>query len=354
MLDEKSIEVISRFKSALLTRSQKTASSKTLSSSNRGKKFPSAETNPQALTPKIVEYDGSHHLVLTNEVIERTNFNNKRRWSDFYRSETPKEGASPSEAKYASDGDSDSDEDDDGSDEERSEENPLKKLRLSELLAPLAHPSELYSHPAISKTYKSTNLSVLAAEIIEIIEVEQNTLNHYNKLLQVLDGEDWYYQLEENMDLPVYDHGLDDSQSADQNVDGRDDANSSLSSESRLGNNENKSATENDDKEFENKRITRAAVQPETQSQVTDPFFALPKSLEIYERQQAKHLEDADEDDDEYGAIQQELINYLQVSIQRQHEYIKNLTTIRAGLVKADRYKKDLLRWGKEMSEKKY
>ena len=38
--------------------------------------------------------------------------------------------------------------------------------------------------------------------------------------------------------------------------------------------------------------------------------------------------------------LKEELINYLQVSIQRQHEYIKNLTLLRNGLVRADRLKR--------------
>lgn len=348
MLDEKSIDVISRFKLALLTRSQNPARNDTLPLSNRGRKLPSAESNPQALTPKIVEYDGSHHLVLTNDVIERTNYTNKRRWKDFYRLEKRLSGVLL---------DSDSGNTDSESDSEL-EDNPLKKIRLSEILAPIAHPSELATHPAILKTYKLTNLSVLAAELIETIEVEQHTLNQYNKLLQVLDGEDWYYQLEENMELPAYDHGLDDSlvepaeseNSKETNATSEDKENPEKHDPPALAAEPPADAEET---EFANKRITRAAVQPEDAGEVTDPFFALPKSLALFEQQQRRQREEIP-DEDEFAAVQLELVNYLQVSIQRQHEYIKNLSTIRAGLVKADRYKRDLLRWGKDMSEKKH
>lgn len=351
MLDEKSIDVISRFKLALLTRSKKPSSNKVSYLSNRGRKLPSAETNPQAFTSRVVEYDGSHHLVLTNEIIERTNYRNKRRWRDFYRSEGPNDSSSRAEEMYNGGNDSGESEDED-SDDDKSEENPLKRIRLSEILAPLAHPSELSTHPAISKTFKLASLAVLASELIETIKIEQNTLNQYNKLLQVLDGEDWFYQLEENMELPVYDHGLDDTQSVEQTAGGSEVTAkpADVDTSAELG---EKQPSEAEDKEFENKRITRATVQPDIQDTVTDPFFALPKSLAIYELQQQKQSEEANEDEDEYGAIQQELTNYLQVSIQRQNEYIKNLTVIRNGLVKADRYKKDLLRWGKEMGERK-
>ena len=46
--------------------------------------------------------------------------------------------------------------------------------------------------------------------MIDLIEIEQTNLNWLNKLLQVLNGEDWFYLLEENLGLKDYDHGLDE------------------------------------------------------------------------------------------------------------------------------------------------
>ena len=101
------------------------------------------------------------------------------------------------------------------------------------------------------------------------------------------------------------------------------------------------------------KRITRGASAEEG-IRTTDPFFALPKSLALFDYQQRKQLEEDDEkNEDPLEVLKQDLRNYLQVSIQRQHECKKNLMTIRNGIVKADKYKRDLYRWGKEMSEKK-
>ena len=57
----------------------------------------------------------------------------------------------------------------------------------------------------------------------------------------------------------------------------------------------------------------------------------MPTALKRYETYQ-QNLESSD-------PLKEELINYLQVSIQRQHEYIKNLILLRNGLVRADRLK---------------
>lgn len=362
MLDSTSLDVILRFKLALLTRAQKPVPPAELPQSNRGKKlgFPVSE----ALTPKVVEYAGTNHLVLTNDVIERSNYRNKRRWLDFYKSQHPNVADSSTSGLEESESDSDAETD----------ESPMQKLRLSEILAPLAHPSELVTHPAISKTYKLPCLGNLALDLIDLIEVEQHTLNQLNKLLQVLDGEDWFYLLEENMGLPQYDHGLDETAEVKQDGE-KGDSNGEVKSEkgnsdavdaavegttenaqsegeqsAQSGNHEN-TETNGEIATESNKRITRLTTAGDVS--VTDPFFALPKTLALYEASQKKQMEDAEELTDELESVQQELVNYLQVSIQRQYEYIKNLTTLRNGIVKAERYKNDLYKWGKEMHEKK-
>lgn len=337
MLDSRSLDVISNFKLALLTRSRNGPARTALPVSNRGKKLPPIGAKSNALTSKVVEYDGTNHLVLTNDVIQRSNYNNKRRWLDYYRAEY---GGKEESYDLSSESDEES---------ETEDENPLKRLCLSEILAPLSHPSELATHPAISKTYKLPCLAALASDLIALIEVEQNTLNHLNKLLQVLSGEDWFYQLDENMEIPAYDHGLDESANKKAEVERVEEELATKETQIHVDN----GGDDDQNGQSEFKRITRtASAAPEGQIQVTDPFFALPKTLALFEAQQQKQLEE-DEEFDEMEGIQQDLVNYLQVSIQRQHEYIANLTTIRNGTVKADRYKSDLLRWGREMGEKK-
>lgn len=357
MLDGRSLDVISKFKLALLTRAEHPVSRADLAVSNRGQKLPSGRNTSASLTSKIVQFDGTNYMVLTNDAIERSNYRNKRRWLDFYASGNQNDAISDGDEYSSHEGTSGSDNDND----DENDENPLKKLRLSEILAPLAHPSEVATHAAISKTYKLQCLSNLASDLIHSIEIEQKTLNQFNKLLQVLDGEDWYYQLEENMDLPTYDHGLDDltSVSDDKTTKTSCDVQDNNNANTINSNNNNNDAAglndgaEPSEESTTYKRITRGSA-AEEKVKITDPFFGLPKSLALFERQQQKLLEEDDEkDDDPLEILKQDLRNYLQVSIQRQHECIKNLTTIRNGIVKADRYKRDLYKWGKEMSEKK-
>ncbi|EMG48322.1 RXT2 Transcriptional regulatory protein RXT2 [Candida maltosa Xu316] len=305
MLDSASLEIISRFKEALLTRKEELPTkdkipnegNESLPTYNRGLKL--LNTKPpsiDALKIKTTEYNGKKYNVLTNESIEIDNLRNKRKWDEVYGD---KQLQDLEELGY---------------DETNEEVHPLKKSKIVELLAPLNHPSEIISHPAISKTYKSQTLSKLASELIELIEVEQNNLNWLNKLLQVLNGEDWFYLLEENLGLKEYDHGLDE------------DKKKLIEEKSK----QDKPVKD----EFEDEEENNA-----------DPFFALPTALKRYETYQ-QSLETTD-------PLKEDLVNYLQVSIQRQHEYIKNLTSLRNGLVRADRLKKDLYKWGKEMHDKK-
>lgn len=316
MLDSFSLEVISRFKKALLAQKLDTdRNSKTLNEQNeslpvynRGLKLlKTIQPSFNTLRSKVTEYGGKKYSVLSNESIEIDNLHNKRKWNEIY-----------GDNKQDQNEDDEDDEEDDELDyDEDKEEHPLKKSRIIELLSPLNHPSEIISHPAISKTYKLQTLSKLASELIDLIEIEQTNLNWLNKLLQVLNGEDWFYLLEENLGLKDYDHGLDEDKKK--------------KIEEKENNNKDNTVVED---EFEDEEENKA-----------DPFFALPTALKRYETYQ-QNLESSD-------PLKEELINYLQVSIQRQHEYIKNLILLRNGLVRADRLKSDLYKWGKEMYEKK-
>lgn len=316
MLDSFSLEVISRFKKALLAQKLDTdRNSKTLNEQNeslpvynRGLKLlKTIQPSFNTLRSKVTEYGGKKYSVLSNESIEIDNLHNKRKWNEIYGDNKQDQN----------DDDEDDEEDDELDYDEDKEEHPLKKSRIIELLSPLNHPSEIISHPAISKTYKLQTLSKLASELIDLIEIEQTNLNWLNKLLQVLNGEDWFYLLEENLDLKDYDHGLDEDKKK--------------KIEEKENNNKDNTVVED---EFEDEEENKA-----------DPFFALPTALKRYETYQ-QNLESSD-------PLKEELINYLQVSIQRQHEYIKNLILLRNGLVRADRLKSDLYKWGKEMYEKK-
>lgn len=348
MLDSHSLDIISRFKQSVLSKSLPGPGPE-IGATSRGNKITPARTSDNSLIPKIVDYEGSTHLVLTNDAIMKSTYRNKRRWHEMYGER---------------DEESDSDEYEDEDDEDSDDEHPFKRLKLGEILSPLTHPSEVISHPAILKTYKLPIFNKMSYELIETIELEQNNLNWLNKLLQVLNGEDWFFLLEENLGLLKYDHGLNDESNNNTTAE-NDGATDAKKEERKSGHKSLKSLAETnghrDNKEADEqqgevedppKRITRTSTsQNEKEStEVNDPFFALPKTLARYEAHQNQVV---DETSDELLVIQEDLINYLQVSVQRQQEYIKNLIQIRNGLVRAERLKQDLHKWGKEMYDKK-
>jgi hypothetical protein len=372
MLDANSLEIITRFNQAVLSKKIPVESTN-IARRNRGSKL-SEQSTLEGLTTKVVEYNGVNHLVMTNDNIERSNERSKR---NFYRNHH----------KNDDDDDDNADDEDEDADEEPEEtdEHPFKKIKIADVLAPLNHPSELISHPAICRTYKLPIFNKLATELIGLIEIEQNTLNHLNSLLQVLNGEDWYYLLEDNLGLPKYDHGLnidekdhqskqpqDDMNKIDGNVDhdqNQDEDGNDNQDQCQIedGNDNNHDTKEsnglgeakqetNDLNELKHEKIPDLSSSlPQTlgsddSGSDQDPFFALPQALKDYEsfnnRQQSL-------DDDPLTNLKLELINYLQASIQRQYEYIKNLSHLRNGIVRADRLKRDLYKWGKEMYDKK-
>lgn len=345
MLDTQSLEVITRFKQALLTKSLPLTTDSHVLDSNRGNKLQYEKEDSTSLNTKVVEYNGINYLVTSNGLINRLNRRNKRKWHDYYQDtdeyraeqEIQKEqGLDEPNGLGIPDNSDESEEDDDDDDDDNEDGtgmDPLRDIDLTEILLSLTHPSELVSHPAVLRTFKLNVLSRLASELIELIETEHETLNWFYKLLQVLNGEDWYYLLEDSLGLPKYDHGLtNDDKDASKDQGSQPDTESTQDTDS--------------------KRITRTATTED--DEVTDPFFMLPETLKNYELHQSRIIEEPEAGkENDLKNVQEDLINYLQVSIQRQQEYIKNLTKLRTSIIRADRLKSTLLKWGKEMYDKK-
>lgn len=320
MLDSKSLDTISKFKQSLLTKSLPTTINSQVLTSNRGKKLDFELTGS-----KVVDYDGVEYLVTSNSNIEYAVNRNKRKWYE----------ASGKQSEFDDqENNSNSNEVNDDDYDDYDYENPLD-FGITDILSAINHPSDLFCHPAILRTYKLTILDNLAGKLIELIEVEQKTLNYFNKLLQVLNGEDWYYLLEDNLGLPSYDHGLTNEEKQNEIKDNIPEAMKPV---------DGVNDTEKEKTEDIPKRITR--THDDDDEEVQDPFFKLPTTLEKYEFARTKL-------DPENQELKLDLINYLQISTQRQQEYIKNLTDLRMNIVRANRLKETLLKWGKEMYDKK-
>src|SRR6202043_2530692 len=88
---------------------------------------------------------------------------------------------------------------------------------IIELLIPLSHPSELVSHPAMIRTFRSNKIRVLAEQALESIRAEHEHMTRLSRLLSVLLGdEDIFTEREEMMQsVPP---AMDDSES-DKDVD---------------------------------------------------------------------------------------------------------------------------------------
>ena len=63
-------------------------------------------------------------------------------------------------------------------------------ILIVELLIPLSHPSELVTHPALSRIFKSNKIRVLAEQALESIRAEQAHMTKLRRLLSVLLGDE--------------------------------------------------------------------------------------------------------------------------------------------------------------------
>lgn len=186
------------------------------------------------------------------------------------------------------------------------DDDPYAQIDIEKILSPMTHPSDIVARPSIARTYNSDVLKHLAQQAIETIEKEQNTVIQLSKLLDILLGEDSNLLLENELQLPEYDHNLVGSkpqgeQQSEENLD-------------------------------LDKRVTRRQS-----TQEVDPFFALPNIA--IDTNYGLNPEDAEE-----------ARQLSQISLQRSEEFIRNLTSLRNGLVRAQTLKEKLLQWGKEIN----
>jgi hypothetical protein len=83
-------------------------------------------------------------------------------------------------------------------------------------LIPLSHPSELVTHPALTRTFKSNKIRVLAEQALESIRTEHAHMTKLSKLLSILLGDENIFAEPEEAPLPM--PAMEDSDS-DKDVD---------------------------------------------------------------------------------------------------------------------------------------
>lgn len=207
------------------------------------------------------------------------------------------------------------------------EEEVYKDIKLGDLLAPVSHPSEVPSHPAISRAFDGKTIRVLSRHALEIITEEQKHAVQFARLMSVFLGDDPTYRRSNMLNLPVYDH-----------LDGIKDPAKEAAEE------ENDNKTENggvgaETMKKEEPRPRRPSTRGQS-AQEEDAFFALPQFK--IDRDYGIRPEDAED-----------TRQLTQIAQQRSEEFIRCMNKVRFGLLRAERYQRQVFKWCKEMAGEK-
>lgn len=163
-----------------------------------------------------------------------------------------------------------------------------KDINIGSLLAPINHPSEIPSHPAISRAFNNTTIKTMARQALEIITEEQKHAVQFARLMSVFLGDDPKYRKVDMLKLP----------------------------------------------ELEEKEPVEEA---DALSKDLDVFFEVPQIT--VDRDYGIRAEDAEE-----------TRQLTQIAQQRSEEFIRCMTKVRFGLLKAERYQRQVWNWCKEMA----
>ncbi|OWB80525.1 hypothetical protein B5S32_g4809 [[Candida] boidinii] len=279
----------------------------------------------------------------------------------------------------------DDDDDDDDDDDYYNDNNVvainlLKSIDLQSILGPITDPTDIINRKTINSIYQNNHLKNLANETIHIIEKEQDTVNQLSKLMNVFLGDDPLNNLSDNLLLPKYDHDLDlfkkfdnidkidkiDSKDIEEEdkKDEKDEKDEKYEKDEDITNDEE---TDESKSKFDDRRITRsqsitdskeddendddensneidATIRQEkygiiANKLIKDPFFKLPEYIKDFNYGISKN-EDAEDSR-----------QLIQIALQRNEEFIRSLSNIRNGFIRADRIKDNILKWCREIND---
>ncbi|KAK9447794.1 RXT2-like protein [Limtongia smithiae] len=332
MVDQHIYDEILQFKAALGRRPDASDSEESIggAGSNRGRKLKRrARTVHEGqlsvpygdgYQPEIVQYANKRRAVIK--------LKSPRRHVDSSDNEEPEE----EDEEYSAD-----DEDD-----------PYAAIDLEAILTPIGHPSELPSHPGISKVYTRTTLSTLARRALDLICTEQKQVSQINRLLAAFLGDNPSYIREHNLHLPEWlDNGGENFSGIVEFASGTSDVSMGKSNGSKESavdedDSDKKSVahsehTGNDhDSDTDSKfQVTRRVTRNQTTNEL-EPFFTIPKL-------------DMDRDFGFPADTAQETRQLAQIAAQRGEEFIGSLYKIRSGLLRADRFRAKVYKWCREV-----
>ncbi|KAL3234943.1 Transcriptional regulatory protein RXT2 [Nakaseomyces bracarensis] len=227
-----------------------------------------------------------------------------------------------------------------------------KLVNVRELLTPIASLSDVCKRSASKRTFDNNILSDLALHCILMIEREQNSVTKYSKLLDVFLGDYPTPLYERNINLKDYDHSLtlkeEDLEDGSQleALNAQDEKNrKSKSNEIQVNMFTRKIPTHTYDMLLREKNETNDI--PDANSLIgedDDPFFAVPTPA-LPESFKTLLPETAS------PHVLEEVENtrqLVQIALQRNQEFIRNLQKIRGFLVKCNRIRERIQAWSRE------
>ncbi|KAL6942139.1 hypothetical protein ACO0QE_003305 [Hanseniaspora vineae] len=295
------------------------------------------------------------------------------------------------------DNENDKDKDNDDDDEMSDDDFDLNKIvNVEDALKPISCLGDVVTHPAVKKTFLNGKvLNNLEQQTTLMIEKAQMSSSAYSNLLNVFLGDDPLPYLCDKMGLPDYDHNLhidenheyidiskEQLDSVHINEDKFEVADESISESKKVIKKQETRKFQEEDVEKEdankdtievidvvndnaenddatkNSKITKIEENVSTVSQdpqtldaannsgddMEDPFFALPryKTNTLLERMNELQKQGLYVDDIENAR------QLTQIALQRNQEFIKNLTRLRMNMLKAERIRTRLVKWGRE------
>ncbi|ODV90738.1 hypothetical protein CANCADRAFT_44376 [Tortispora caseinolytica NRRL Y-17796] len=217
--------------------------------------------------------------------------------------------------------------------DENGEESDIDKylaenIKIEKVLAPLSDFTDILTHPSISRSYKSENITLLARRIIDITFSEKENYTRLLNLLDILLSDDIPPVFE---DLPEIFKSEKDGNTIDAVVE------STVEDIITKTENDIEPAQDNSNSKEEEAIVPVRNLRSNIDdSSNIDPFYGIPRS-----RSYVDLRPDAAD----------ELKQLAQMAVQRSHEYISLLDNVADTLMKTDKYRLTLLSWAEELAQ---
>ena len=271
-------------------------------------------------------------------------------------------------------GDAGNNNDSDTSDKYEGYEEDLNSLvDFKELLTPISSLGDIVKRPSVFRTFNNKILRDLSLQMVLMVEKEQNSVIRFSRILEVLLGDYPKPLLEEALKLKDYDHNLilPTEEQESKNDEEVTDKPQQVEAEEGIG----QERPEQESKNEKGSTDTDRAVDPTTDTSGHNNPDNTDKSHTQSEGEEAKQKEDTSDSESEgdpFFALpgiermdglrllfnditspevveQMEITRQMvQIGLQRNQEFIRNLQKARNIMDRANRVRERILAWSKE------